>query len=131
VSANAFITLTPDSAPEVVFKRKLEAGELSYQQCDVCASNFFPPRVLCPVCGSPKVLWRISSGCGTVYTATTLYARGEEPYNVSLIDVDEGFRMMSSVINLPPDDVTIGLRVTLAISTDGAEAIPYFAPEST
>jgi len=126
MSVDAIITLTPDTAPDVVFKRKLAEGELSYQQCEACSSSVFPPRVLCPACGSPEMVWKKSSGHGVVYSATTLYKRGEDPYNVSLIDVDEGFRMMSSVINVPADDVTIGARVMLQISTDGEEPIPNF-----
>lgn len=130
MSANSFITLTPETAPDIVFRQKLGEGELSYQQCEACDSSVFPPRVICPVCGSPKLLWKISTGRGTVYSSTTLHKRGEDPYNVSLVDVDEGFRMMSRVCNVPPDDVAIGTRVMLEIGREGTDPIPNFVTEA-
>jgi uncharacterized OB-fold protein len=126
----ARISLTPDNAPDVVFKRRLADGALPYQKCGACAANVFPPRVLCPTCGSPEVGWETSAGSGSVYSVTTVYRRNEEPYNVSLVDLDEGFRMMTSVRGLPPDDVTIGMRVRLDVALDGAEPVPYFVQEA-
>jgi uncharacterized OB-fold protein len=67
----------------------------------------------------------VSKGLGTVYATTTLFPRGAEPYDVSLIDVDEGFRMMARVENVDPMEVVIGLRVRMRM-IDGSEAQPAY-----
>ena len=68
-------------------------------------------------------MWRESAALGNVYAATTLYERGQEPRNVVLVDLDEGFRMMTTVHGLAEETVPIGLRVRLEVrpAVDGAE----------
>ena len=58
--------------------------------------------------------WRVSDGTGTVHATTTVHRRGEDPYDLSLIDLDDGVRLMSRVVGLAPQDVRIGMRVRLA-----------------
>ena len=72
-----------------IYAGHLERGELAYQVDDE-GNAVFPPRV-------GPYEWRVSAGTGTVYATTTVRRRGEEPYDVSLIDLDEGFRIMSRV----------------------------------
>lgn len=90
----------PSAAPEGVFAHHLAEGKLTYQYCQTCSAAVFYPRVLCPSCGRTALEWRISSGRGTVYSTTTVYRRREAPYNVALIDLAEGFRMMSRVVSI-------------------------------
>jgi len=66
-----------------------------------------------------------SAGAGVVYATTAVHRRGEEPYNVCLVDLDEGVRAMGRVEGLAPQDVAIGLRVQARIGDDG---IPVYAP---
>ena len=66
-----------------------------------------------------------SAGAGVVYATTVVHRRGEEPYNVCLVDLDEGVRAMGRVEGLEPTEVTIGLRVQAQIGDDG---IPVYAP---
>jgi len=124
------VVLTPDNAPEVVYRRRLAEGAISYQSCDACGHLVFPPRVLCPGCGDTALSWRDSQGLGEVYSATTVHRRGEDPYNVSIITMDEGFRMMTNVVGMPPEDVAIGMRVQATISELADGAVPLFGPES-
>ena len=56
---------------------------------------------------------------GVVYATTVVHRRGEEPYNVCLVDLDEGDRVMGRVEGLAPQDVTIGLRVQSRAGVDG------------
>ena len=72
-----------------IYAEHLARGELAHQ-VDADGAAVFPPRV-------GPFDWRVSDGAGTVYATTTIHRRGEEPYDVSLIDLDEGFRMMSRV----------------------------------
>ncbi len=124
-AAGGRVELSPDTAPDTVFKRRLSEGILSYQQCTQCPDVIFPPRVLCPACGSPNPAWKESDGKGVVYSTTTVHRRGEDPWDVSLVALDEGFRMMSSVRGIPPEDVVIGMRVELKIEL-ADELVPVF-----
>ena len=56
---------------------------------------------------------------GVVYATTVVHRRGEEPYNVCLVDLDDGVRVMGRVEGLAPQDVTIGLRVQGRVGEDG------------
>ena len=123
--------LSDQTAPGVVYDRFLADGILAYQRCEECGRAVFHPRVLCRFCGSDSLRWRRSAGRGTVYAVTALHPRNEEEYNVSLVDVDEGFRMMSNVIGVEPSEVRIGARVVLEIRRDGDEFLPQFRVEES
>lgn len=118
-----------DLPPTSVFQQQLSAGMLSFQRCEACSAAIFPPRVLCPACGATTLAWQRSAGIGTIYSSTTMRGR-DGAYNIALIDLDDGFRMMSRVAACAPDDVRIGMRVRLRIDreADGA-AIAVFVPE--
>jgi uncharacterized protein len=88
----------------------LARGEIAYQ-VDGEGNAVFPPRV-------GPYEWRVSAGAGTVYATTTVHRRGEEPYDVSLIDLDEGFRVMSRVRG----GGEIGARVTVYFE----DGVPLF-----
>lgn len=79
-------------------------------KCEDCGKFHFFPRVICPHCGSENLRWTAPTGFGTVYSTTTV-RRQEGDYNVSLIELDEGPRLMSRVEGMAPDDVCIGLKV--------------------
>ena len=76
-----------------------------------------------PRTGETDLAWQVSAGLGTVYSATTIHPKGEPAYNVSLIDMDEGFRLMSRVEGMEASSVTIGLRVRVRIGRD-ADGMP-------
>ncbi|HEY3683663.1 MAG TPA: OB-fold domain-containing protein [Streptosporangiaceae bacterium] len=119
------------TSPAVAYREHLDRGELAYQACDACGRAVFYPRVLCPDCGSTQLTWRTSAGLGTVYATTALHPRDKDAYNVALVDLDEGFRMMSRVEELPAPDVRIGLRVRAAVVPQDGEPVVVFRPEGT
>src|SRR5438477_9384611 len=98
-------------SPLAAYNAHLEKGELAYQFSPQANRAVFFPRLLCPFTGSEQLEWRVSSGRGTVYATTVVYPQEGAPYNVALIDCDEGFRLMSRVEEIAPDKVTIGMRV--------------------
>jgi uncharacterized OB-fold protein len=102
-------------APALTYRRHLENGKLGYQRCADCAAAVFYPRTLCPVCGSGALEWRESAGRGTVYATTAVHSRNREPRNVVLVDLDEGFRMMSRVEGVAAEEVEIGTRVRFEV----------------
>lgn len=105
-------------------------GELAYQVCTDDNSPVFFPRVVAPKTGSPNLDWRVSKGLGTVHASTVVYYKGEQPLNVALVDLDEGFRMMSRVEDIDPMQVKIGMRVKLKMhpGSDKMEPYPVFTP---
>lgn len=101
-------------------------GELAYQVCGDDHAPVFFPRVVAPGTGSTRLEWRVSKGLGTVYSTTVVYAaRNQPPHNVALIDVDEGFRMMSRVEDIDPLQVRIGMRVKVRIHPGDDQQPPY------
>lgn len=120
--------MSESTAPTAVYAEGLAAGELRFQHCTACERAVFYPRVLCPHCGSESLEWRASSGLGKVYATTVLHKRGSDPYHVCLVDLDEGFRMMSRVEGIAPDRVGIGNRVRLAVIEEDGSPLAVFRP---
>jgi hypothetical protein len=115
-------------SPLATYQEYLDRGELAYQVSDGKAVFF--PRVIAPVTGSGELQWKVSRGEGTVYSTTVAHYKGEPPLNVALIDIDEGFRMMSRVEDIPADQVKIGMRVKLRVlpASEGRPSLPVFIP---
>jgi uncharacterized OB-fold protein len=119
-------------APVAAYRRHLENGKLAYQRCADCSAAVFYPRVLCPVCGSGALEWRESAGRGTVYATTAVHSRDRDPRNVALVDLDEGFRMMSRVESVPAEEVEIGARVSFEVRhRDEDEPVAVFVLEGS
>lgn len=119
-------------APAVTYRRHLESGKLGYQRCADCSAAVFYPRVLCPVCGSGALEWHESAGRGTVYATTAVHSRNRDPRNVVLVDLDEGFRMMSRVEGVPAEEVAIGTRVSFEVRhRDEDEPVAVFVLEGS
>ena len=79
-------------SPLAVYQAYLDRGELAYQWSPEANRAVFFPRMICPFTGSDRLEWRVSAGLGTVYATTVTHPREGAPYNVALIDCDEGFR---------------------------------------
>lgn len=103
----------------------LAKGELAYQVSLGDGKAFYYPRAVVPGSGSDNLEWRVSKGLGTVYTTTVVHYKGEPPLNVAMIDVDEGFRMMSRVEDIDPMQVKIGMRVKFKVHPGDAKQLPY------
>lgn len=125
----------PNTEP---FWEGAKQGELRYQTCDDCAGVVFTPRLHCPSCLSGNLSWNVSKGEGTVYTYSVIMQNRVPAfielgaYAVAFIDLDEGFRMMSTVVgvNNPTRDIRIGQRVKVAFEPQeqGDYPIPVFEP---
>ncbi|MEK7320946.1 MAG: OB-fold domain-containing protein [Pseudomonadota bacterium] len=107
--------------------QRLSEGVFEIPQCRDCGRHHFFPRVVCPHCGSVALQWAAPSGLGTVYS-TTVVRKKEGDYNVCLVDLDEGPRMMSRVIGVDPGAVRIGHRVRAQVLRTGEDALLVFAP---
>ena len=120
------------TSPYATYVSHLEKGELAYQFSPAANRAVFFPRLLCPYTGSEKLEWRVSKGRGTVHSTTVVHPAEGAPFNVALIDCDEGFRLMSRVEDIAPMDVKIGMRVKFRVHKPGGEndPVPVFTPEA-
>lgn len=104
-------TIADDNRP---FWDGARAGELRMQKCCDCGHVRYPINDLCPQCLSGEFEWQRLSGRGTVYSTIVFHQvyhqafAGDVPYNVSLVQLDEGPRMFSNVVGVAPSDVKVG-----------------------
>jgi hypothetical protein len=119
----------PESAP--YWSATLE-GRLVVQRCTVCGHHQLYARAHCLKCRSP-VEWVAASGRGTVYSYTVIrqnFSRAFRdllPYVVALVDLDEGPRLMTNVVDCDPADVRIGAPVRVRFEPVSEEAaLPLF-----
>ncbi|GII24721.1 Zn-ribbon domain-containing OB-fold protein [Planosporangium mesophilum] len=111
----------------------IATGELRIQRCPACEKAVFYPRAVCPHCFDGEPIWIRAAGTGTVYSYTVAHrAFGEfaaqAPFTVALVDLDEGVRMMTRIVDARPGEVRIGARVRLEMTTltpDGPQ-LPCF-----
>ncbi len=117
-------------SPETVWRTALKDGVLLLQRARASGQFFFPPRLMEPGTGDTDLEWITASGLGVVYSVTVISQKPPaEPYNVVLVDLDEGPRLMSRVEGLPAKDVVIGLRVRARIAPDeSGEHVILFDP---
>lgn len=110
-------------------------GQLLIQRCYGCEAYQFYPRAICSNCWSGDVRWIGSSGKGTVWTFTitrqnrTSGFAEEVPYVLALVELEEGIKMFTNVVECDPGDVTVGMpvEVTFVRATDQV-SVPYFKP---
>lgn len=116
-----------------VYNEALAAGQFRIQRCCACRRHVFYPRVICPHCASTELAWSEPSGLGTVYSTTVVRRPADKggPYNVALVDLDEGVRLMSRVEGVAPQAVQIGLRVRVQVAMLNGVPAPVFTPLDT
>jgi uncharacterized OB-fold protein len=129
----AGIPLPRPTAVSQPFWDACKRGELLFQRCERCGTANFLPTAACRACLSGELQWVHSDGRGTVYSWTVVHRPQTPafavPYAVAIIDLDEGYQMMSNLIGLPPEDVAVGLRVRVDFREITTEiTLPYFRP---
>jgi uncharacterized OB-fold protein len=106
-----------DSRP---FWESCKAHAMALQQCAACGRFRYPPRLTCPHCLSEDARWTPVSGRGQVFLSLVMHRpygpawEGDVPYNVAMIELDEGVRLWSNVVGCDPDAVQIGDRVQVS-----------------
>jgi uncharacterized OB-fold protein len=110
-------------------------GELRVRCCLRCAARFRFAHAWCPRCWSQELDFVVASGRGKVTNFCVVhqapYPAFEEsvPYVLALVELEEGVRMMSNVIDCPPERVSIGLEVRVKFEPRGAVSLPMFVPD--
>ena len=108
---------TPALGPEGQFWAHLRDGRLMIQRSRSSGAFVFYPRLIAPNTGTDDLEFVAVSGSGTIYSTTTIRRppKHGDDHNVCVIDMEEGFRMLSRIIDCAPDSVRIGMRVQAAI----------------
>jgi uncharacterized protein len=106
-------------------------GELRIQRCASCKTLRHPPGPMCPHCRSLEWDYIVASGRGTVYSHVVHHyppmPQFGSPHNVVLVDLEEGVRFVSNLVDVANEDVKIGLRVQVRFTKiDDDYVLPQF-----
>ena len=103
----------PESAP---YWDSLKEHRMRLQRCD--RGHFrFPVNPVCPECLSTGFTWEPVSGNGTVYSFIVVHQvydpsfKGDVPYNVAVVELKEGPRLLTNVVGIANDQISIGMPV--------------------
>ena len=112
--------------------------QLLLQRCSACHAFRHPPSPICAACLSDRFAWERASGYGVIYTFTIVrraLGRGWEeriPYVVSVVELDEGVRVLSDIVDVEPEAVAIGMPVEVTFAElDGTTKLPLFRPRTS
>jgi uncharacterized OB-fold protein len=124
-------TITTDTAE---FWEATNEGRLLVRRCRACGEAIWYPRPICPFCHSDDTVWEEASGRARIYSFTVVRRAGgpfgaETPYVLAYVELAEGPRMMTNVVDCDPDALSVDQEVRLVFhATDGAAALPRFRP---
>jgi len=133
MTAKPIPTLTGDTS---AFWNACDNEKLTYQQCSACGAVQTFPRARCASCGEGALIWKESAGTGTVLSFTEVHRgpspafKPDQPYMLVILDMDEGFRLMTNVRNCAADDVCIDMRIKIGFVARGDDGrlIPIAEP---
>ena len=118
-----------------VFYEGCKEGRLLYQKCRNCGEVVFFPKELCSNCMGRELDWKESNGRGKVHTFTVTYEgappefTADGPFALALINMDEGFNIMSNIVECDPEQIVCDMRVEVVFDPVTSEmTIPRFRP---
>jgi uncharacterized OB-fold protein len=124
--------VTEESRP---FWNGCRQGKLLLQYCDACQRHQFYPRMYCMHCGSKELRWVEASGRGVIYSYTVIRQNkspefvNDTPYNLAIVQLEEGPRMMSNIVDIDLDDLRVDLPVTVVFDpVSDTISLPRFRP---
>lgn len=123
--------VSPETKP---FWSAAKEGRLLLPFCATCDVAIWYPKAFCGACGSLSVDWRDASGNATIYSFSQV-CRGEGAYRdvtsfiLALVDLDEGPRVLTNIVDADPSTIAIGQRVEVVFHAAGEDAaLPRFTP---
>lgn len=114
------------------YRAALEEHRLLFQHCTDCGHNWLPAATECPNCLSPDFEWAQSGGKATIISWVNFHVafdnrfKDRTPYNVALVDLDEGPRLITNISEIPAGQDVTGRRVTLVFEHDMGRELPRF-----
>ena len=126
----------PDEASQPFFAGAREQ-RLMIQRCSTCGAVMWPVKARCINCLGPELTWVQASGKGTLYSFVLMHQiyhpgfASEAPYNIAEVDLAEGLRVTTNIVDCPNDELRIGmpLEATFEAITDEI-TLPKFRPAS-
>ncbi len=109
--------MTKEFAVPFHWRRFRERYQLIGSRCDQCKKAFYPIRVICPHCRRAGHMKEVKfSGKGKIYSYTVIRVPPEGfreyvPYIIAIVELEEGTKLMSQVVDVDPKDVRIGMQV--------------------
>jgi len=117
------------------FWEATRAETLLMQWCRACDAGVYWPRWHCPRCLGSDLGWTEMSGRGSVYSFNVMHVAGNPtmadrvPYMIALVDLDEGVRMATNLVDCAPGSARIGMRVTVSWEPlPSGRSLPVFQP---
>ncbi|RLA39649.1 MAG: nucleic acid-binding protein [Gammaproteobacteria bacterium] len=123
--------ITPWAAP---LWEACAQGKLSLPYCSQCEASFYYPRQWCPQCFNQDLSWLELSGRGKVYSFSVVHQsplpsyQDDVPYVLAIIELEEGPRMMTNILNCDVDKVRVDMPVEVTFEERGDMTIPQFQP---
>lgn len=120
------------SSLEDEYLRFLASGSLCFQRCEACRHAWLPPREACPNCLQERWVWEAASGRAhlvswVVYrVALDPRYRDRVPYNVAIVELDEGPRLISNLVDVV-DDRMLHINTHLRLRIDPEIGLPLFS----
>tara|TARA_B100000953_G_C17997724_1_gene414114 strand:+ start:600 stop:995 length:396 start_codon:yes stop_codon:yes gene_type:complete len=112
------------------FWEQAESERLVRPVCSSCGENFFSPQVLCPNCHLDTWEYQESSGEGSIYSFTVIHRPPDSNFPIPLIvadiELDEGWRMFSWIVDCLPTEVDLGARVKVNFMDFSGRKLPVF-----
>jgi uncharacterized OB-fold protein len=109
--------------------------QLKFQQCVECVTVNWPPSYLCSHCLSVRFDWIVSKGVGKIYTYVTYYRafhssfKDDLPYISAVVELDEGPRILTNIVNCSLSEVECEMRVIVEWDDITSEySLPKFRP---
>jgi uncharacterized OB-fold protein len=107
------------------------AGQLLIRRCEDSGHLLAPQSRTCEGCRSDRLAWVPANGTGTVVSWSIVHGRDGSRTVVAIVELDEGPWLHTQLVDVDPDAVEGGQRVTVAFQRpdgDGGEAVPVFRP---
>ena len=110
----------------------LRQGELRIQRCNSCSKAVFYPRSICPHCHSDQLAWIVASGKGAIYSYTVVHQAfgpfaADVPFVIAIVELQEGARMMSRIVDAPRERVAVGAAVRVTFENVAEDlTLAYF-----
>jgi uncharacterized OB-fold protein len=121
---------SPESLP---FWEGAKAKRLMLPRCNSCGQFWFPPSQRCHHCLAADLEWKAAVGTGRIYSFVVYHRvyhsafEGEVPYVVAIVELDEGPRLLTNIVDTPPEDVRCDARVRAVFEDMGSGVtIPKF-----
>ena len=126
---------TPETQP---FWDGTRDGRLMIMHCNACSRDYFYPRPYCPYCFSADTTWKQASGRGTLHTYIINHRpapgfENEAPYVIAVVQLEEGPRMMSNLVDVDPDPAKLQIDMPLEVVFDTVNdqvTLPKFRPST-